>query len=103
MLEEKQKKIVQKLKNMFLIKKENTEEETDNKRKIENLVTFIVILIITVIVINIIWNGGKFKKENKAIAEKTLAKEESMEVREKDTRNAKCKPRTKARGHSAKY
>ena len=92
MLEEKQKKIVQKLKNMFLIKKENTEEETDNKRKIENLVTFIVILIITVIVINIIWNGGKTKKENKAIAEKTLAKEESTEIREKDTRNAKCKP-----------
>lgn len=34
----------------------------DNKRKIENLVVFIVILIITIIAINSIWNGKKGSK-----------------------------------------
>ena len=32
---------------------------TNNKRKIENLVFFIVLLIITVVAINLIWNGNK--------------------------------------------
>ncbi len=32
---------------------------TNNKRKIENLVFFIVLLIITIVAINLIWNGNK--------------------------------------------
>ena len=47
-----------KIKN-FLSKKEG---ET-NKKKLENIVVFIVILIITIIVINVIWNGED-KNEN---------------------------------------
>ena len=37
------------------------EEEggTNNKRKIENLVFFIVLLIVTIVAINLIWNGNK--------------------------------------------
>lgn len=41
------------------------ENEKDCKKKIENIVAFIIILIITVIAINTIWNGKKDdKKEN---------------------------------------
>ena len=32
-----------------------------NKKKIENLVIFLIILIITIIVINVIWNGDSEK------------------------------------------
>ena len=38
---------------------------TNNKRKIENLVFFIVLLIITVVAINIIWNGNKNETNEK--------------------------------------
>ncbi len=34
-------------------------EGVDNKKKIENLAVFLVILIITLVAINIIWNGNK--------------------------------------------
>ena len=44
----------------FLPQKEGDES---NKRKLENLVVFVVILIITIIVINVIWNGDN-KKDN---------------------------------------
>jgi len=39
------------------------EEEPDgnDKKKIENLVFFVIILIITIVIINIIWNGNKQK------------------------------------------
>ncbi len=47
-----------------------------NKRKIENIVVFIVILIITIIAINMIWNGNrKIENEPKANGEKVLASE----------------------------
>lgn len=39
------------------------QNEKESKKRIENIVVFIVILIITVIAINTIWNGEK--KENK--------------------------------------
>lgn len=38
------------------------ESNGNNKRKIENLVVFIIILIITIIAINSIWNGKKTSK-----------------------------------------
>lgn len=37
----------------------NTEKEVDNKKKIESLIAFLVILVITIIAINTIWNGDK--------------------------------------------
>lgn len=40
-------------------KDEGQEQEGNNKRKIENLVFFIVILIITIVAINLIWNDKK--------------------------------------------
>lgn len=42
-----------------LIKKEDGEQEGNDKRKIENLVFFVIVLIITIVIINIIWNGNK--------------------------------------------
>lgn len=48
--------------------KNNQEQEGGNdKRKIENLVFFVVLLIITIVMINLIWNGNKqaVKQENK--------------------------------------
>lgn len=55
MLEEKKNK----LKEIFSLKSDG-----NNKKKIENLVVFVIILIITVILINTIWNGDKKTKEN---------------------------------------
>ena len=37
----------------------NSEEQGDNKRKIENLVFLVIILIITVVIINYVWSGDK--------------------------------------------
>ena len=49
-----------------ILDKSKKGEEGNNKKKIENLVVFIVLLIITVIAINIIWNDKKTstKQEN---------------------------------------
>lgn len=44
-------------------KKENTDGSEKQKKKIENLIFFGVILIITILAINFIWNGDE-KKEN---------------------------------------
>lgn len=46
-----------------LISKEGGDEPGNNKKKIENLVVLVLILIITVIAINVIWNGDK-KEQN---------------------------------------
>ena len=66
--------------NKFLNQKDSN-EQGNNKKKIENLVFFIVILIITIIVINIIWNGDKskdVKQEN--TSSKQLAKSTGNET-----------------------
>ena len=44
-----------KLKN--ILGKEET--QGNDKKKIENLVFFVIILIITIVIINVIWNGNK--------------------------------------------
>ena len=45
-------------------KEENNEKTNTQKRKIENLVFLIVILIITIVAINLIWNDGKSDKQD---------------------------------------
>ena len=49
-----------------LFKKDNNEAEGNYKRKIENIVFFIILLVITIVIINSIWNGNKqtTKQEN---------------------------------------
>ena len=50
------------IKDKFLAKIENG----GNKKSIENLVVFVIILIATIIFINYIWNGDKKNDENKS-------------------------------------
>ena len=75
MLEEKSKNFINKLKVAVA-----TNKGKDSKRKIESLAVFIIILIITVILINMIWNEGK-SDENEGITDttKTLAKQNISE------------------------
>ena len=49
-----------------LFKKDNNEAEGNYKRKIENIVFFIILFVITIVIINSIWNGNKqtTKQEN---------------------------------------
>ena len=92
MLEEKRKKLIQKIKQVFLIKKESAEGENSNKRKIENIVVFIIILVITVILINTIWNG-KPKTNDEAQEGKTLAKLTEVEKTERNEQNSNLEER----------
>lgn len=52
--------MLDKFKNMF------SKKEGNSKKKIENIVVFIIILIITIVAINYIWNGNS-KEEKKDI------------------------------------
>lgn len=65
----------------FLIKKENE----PNKKKIENLVVFVILLIITIIVINVIWNG----EANKNNGVKTDSNKKLAQTTESETINEK--------------
>ena len=57
-----------KLNNLFG-KKEDGQE--NKKRKIENLVFFVIILIITIIAINLVWNDNKQKEVKQEESDKT--------------------------------
>lgn len=48
----------------------NSEEQGNNKRKIENLVFLVIILIITVVIINYVWSGEK--SSNKKVTNSTV-------------------------------
>ena len=69
-----------KLKSLMKSPEEN--EGTD-KKKIENLVFFVIVLIITIIIINTIWNGNKNKntKTNTNDTSKQLATSTSSEAK----------------------
>lgn len=56
---------------MFLekLKKIFSKNEGNNKKKIENTLVFIVILIITIVAINYIWNGEETKQSNNTVPE----------------------------------
>lgn len=56
-------------------------EEGNNKRKIENLAVFLVILVVTLIVVNLIWGGdSKEEKEPASDPNKKLATVEENTV-----------------------
>ena len=59
------------------------ENEGTDKKKIENLVFFVIVLIITIIIINTIWNGNKNKntKTNTNDTSKQLATSTSSEAK----------------------
>ena len=57
----------------------NKEGQENDKRKIENLVIFIIILIVTILIINSIWNPKKEESKVQNI-NKTLAKENNENI-----------------------
>lgn len=69
MLKEK----ISKIKNSLI----KADGSSNNKKTIENLVVFIIILIVTVVMINYIWNGKEKEKTQKQnlVGAKTLAEE----------------------------
>ena len=71
MLKEKLNKIKEKFK---------PKEGENNKRKIENLVLFVIILIVTIVAINYIWNGDNNKSDTTTndASGKRLASEENI-------------------------
>ena len=77
MLEEKQKKIKEKLLAIFPFKIKSNDGGNNNKKKIENLIVFIVVLIITVISINLIWKTDNKKGKEEYVEDKILAKDDS--------------------------
>lgn len=58
-------------------KEENNEKTNIQKRKIENLVFLIVILIITIVAINLIWNDEKSDKQDVIDDRKRLANQDN--------------------------
>lgn len=69
-----------------LIKKDGKIAEENDKKKIENLVFFIVLLIITIVAINIIWNGNKeSNKEENNTDSKKLATTNEINVNNKSS------------------
>lgn len=69
MLKEK----ISKIKNSLI----KSDGSSNNKKTIENLVVFIILLIVTVVMINYIWNGKEKEKTQKQnlVGAKTLAEE----------------------------
>ena len=65
-------------------------EEGDNKKKVENLVAFLVILIVTLVAINLIWGGNKTSQKeettdpNKKLAITNQISETSSEGEQED-------------------
>lgn len=71
-----------KLKKYFNKNKEDEGQEK-TKRKIENLVVFAIILIITIISINLIWNGNKKESSENTTSSKILAKNNEINLEQK--------------------
>ncbi len=71
-----------KLKKYFNKNKEDEGQEK-TKRKIENLVVFAIILIITIISINLIWNGNKKESSENTTSSKILAKNNGTNLEQK--------------------
>ena len=66
-----------------LINKDAENEEGNDKKKIENLVFFVVLLIITIVIINIIWNG----KENTNSKDSTDTSKQLATTEQNETTN----------------
>ena len=51
------------------IKKMFSKNDGSNKKKVENILVFVVILIVTIVAINYIWNGEEKQKESNTVPE----------------------------------
>lgn len=70
-----------------LISPKEGEQDGNDKRKIENLVFFVISLIITIVAINIIWNGKKQKteQENDTSSKQLASSEKIVNTNTEDT------------------
>lgn len=70
-----------------LISPKEGEQDGNDKRKIENLVFFVIVLIITIVAINIIWNGKKQKteQENNTDSKQLASSEKIVNTNTEDT------------------
>lgn len=75
------KEQMNKIKSLILKNNEETKEEGKNKKKIENLVAFLVILIITLIAINVILKDDKKPIEDHDDQYKKLATDNEPETK----------------------
>lgn len=81
------KEQMNKIKSLLVKSSDEPKEEKNNKKKIENLVAFLVILIITLIAINVILkDDNKVSKENDT-QYKELAQEIIPNSTKKETKN----------------
>lgn len=78
MFKEKLEKFKEKLKK---------KEGDSTKKTVENLVVFIIVLIITIVAINYIWSGNSNKKNTNSETNKKLAKEETSDLSVETTTN----------------
>lgn len=78
------KEQINKIKALFK-KDNNTDKQNDNKKKIENLIAFLIILIITLIAINMILKEDDNTSENTVSQYKELATEEKESVSSNET------------------
>lgn len=77
MIKEKLEKLKEKMKN---------KEGESNKKTIENLVVFVIILIITIVAINYIWSGDKGKtKTNNEDNKKLASVENHLDINKQET------------------
>lgn len=73
----------------LIIRKFQRNEDGDNKKKIENLVVFIIVLIVTIVLINYIWNGDKKTKSDSNSNTKVLSEEKIEIVTDEDSMERK--------------
>ena len=87
------KEQMSKIKNMLFKKGDDTEKPKSEKRKIENLVVFLIVLIVTLIAMNMILKGdnknvgGSENSIYKELAEATTNKNEKKEELEEKLEN----------------
>lgn len=60
------------------------EQEKDSKKKIENLVVFVLILVVTIIIINSIWNGEKKETPKESVTSNNGKQLATKDVSESD-------------------
>lgn len=76
------KEQMNKIKSLMVKKEEGKNGQKNDKKKIENLIAFLIILIVTLIAINMILKGDDKKVENNDSTYKELAMENTTEIKE---------------------
>ena len=76
------KEQMNKIKSLIIKKDDTNKNQKNDKRKIENLIVFLIVLIITLIAINMILKGGQKQNEDTDSPYKELATENTVSTKE---------------------